>query len=242
VGYFAMSSNDRADPCAIRCVCFDWGGVIMRHCHSWQEACAHAGIESRDGMDDPDRKQQRRTLTEWFRTGKISERDFFPQLALATGGIYTIEEVTAIHNAWLIDEYAGVGEIIDAINATDGLETAVLSNTNASHWSRHMDRAGKKADFPTIQRVMHPHASHLLGYAKPHGDIYRAFENATGFGPGDILFFDDQLDNLAMARQLGWHTAHVDHTCETAPQIWSALVKLGVVHATPSTRMLHVSR
>ena len=28
----------------VRIVCFDWGGVILRHCRSWQEGCAAAGL------------------------------------------------------------------------------------------------------------------------------------------------------------------------------------------------------
>lgn len=227
VGYFAMSSDQHS---AIRCVCFDWGGVILRHCRGWAEACAHAGLPVREGLDCPDLKAQRHALNQAFQTGRIHEDAFFPQLAAATGMLYSADEVRQLHHAWLLDEYAGVADVIDAINATGHIETALLSNTNAAHWARHMDsRCGRfKADYPTIQRITHRHASHLLGHAKPHGDIYRAFEDATGFGPGEILFFDDLPDNIAMARQLGWHGVLIDYTQETAPQLWAALRRYGV--------------
>ncbi|MFN6043097.1 MAG: HAD-IA family hydrolase, partial [Phycisphaerae bacterium] len=145
-------------------------------------------------------------------------------------------EVRRLHHGWLLTEYAGVSDIIDAINAVGHVQTALLSNTNAAHWARHMDSpcGTIKADYPAIQRITHRHASHLLGHAKPHGDIYRAFEDATGFGPGDILFFDDLPDNIAMARQLGWHAVLIDHTRETAPQLHAALLKTGVL--TPQTQ------
>ena len=32
----------------IRCVVFDWGGVILKHHRCWADACAAAGIEARD--------------------------------------------------------------------------------------------------------------------------------------------------------------------------------------------------
>jgi len=230
VGYFAMSSNR---TCSIRCVCFDWGGVLLRHCRGWVEACEAAGVPAREGMDSPQLKQRRQELNQQFQTGRVHERDFFPQLAEATGGLYTADEVRQVHHAWLLTEYAGVGDVIDAINATGNVETALLSNTNAAHWARHIDSpCGRvKADYPAIQRIMHRHASHLLGHAKPHGDIYRAFEDATGFGPGEILFFDDLPDNIAMAKQLGWHGVLVDYTQETAPALFAALRRYGVLEA-----------
>jgi glucose-1-phosphatase len=231
VGYTFMSER----PSAIRCVCFDWGGVILRHCRGWAEACIAAGVPLREGMDDPVRKQRRQELNHLFQIGRMQEREFFPQIAEATGGLYTEADVRRLHHAWLLTEYAGVGEVIDAINATGNVETALLSNTNAAHWARHIDTPDRKADYPTIQRITHRHASHLLGYAKPHGDIYRAFEDATCMGPGNILFFDDLPDNIAMARQLGWHAVLIDHTRETAPQLHAALQRFGVLETLPQT-------
>ncbi|MFN7314776.1 MAG: HAD-IA family hydrolase [Phycisphaerae bacterium] len=230
------TSEPSSQHCAIRCVCFDWGGVILRHCRGWAEACLASGVPLREGMDDPVRKQHRQELNHLFQIGRISEAEFFPQIAAATGGLYTEAEVRRLHHGWLLTEYAGVSDIIDAINAVGHVQTALLSNTNAAHWARHMDSpcGTIKADYPAIQRITHRHASHLLGHAKPHGDIYRAFEDATGFGPGDILFFDDLPDNIAMARQLGWHAVLIDHTRETAPQLHAALLKTGVL--TPQTQ------
>jgi FMN phosphatase YigB (HAD superfamily) len=216
---------------AIRCVCFDWGGIILRHCRSWSEACQRVGLPVREGFDQPDLKQRRQLLNQRFQVGRLDAASFFVELAAATGGAYTPEEVRAVHHAWLLDEYAGAGDVIDAIHATNRIETALLSNTNAAHWARHLDSpcGTHKADYPTIQRIMHRHASHLLGHAKPHGDIYRAFEDATGFGPGEILFFDDLPDNIAMARTLGWHAVLIDYTRETAPQLMHALTRAGVL-------------
>ena len=76
--------------------------------------------------------------------------------------------------------------------------------------------------------VEHPHARHLLGLLKPGVEIYRAFERQTGFGPGEILFFDDLAENVQAARAVGWHAEVIDHTADTAPQIAGHLQRHGI--------------
>ena len=213
---------------AIRCVCFDWGGVILRHCRSWAEACQYVGIPARQGMDAPEWQAIRRQINHDFQCGKIHERDFFPAIAKATNGIYSAEEVRVIHSGWLIGEYRNVGPLIEALNNRRGIETALLSNTNPAHWRRHQPTNFRPADFPTISMIKHRHASHLLGYAKPGIEIYKAFEKATGYRGAEILFFDDLPENIQAATSLGWHGKHVDHTQETAPQISAALAEYGL--------------
>lgn len=213
----------------IRCVCFDWGGIILRHCRSWAEACQYVGIPARPGMDDPDLLALRRQINHDFQCGRVQERDFFPSIAKATNGIYTAEEVRVIHSGWLIGEYRNVGPLIESLNNRRGIETALLSNTNPAHWRRHLPTNFRPADFPTISLIKHRHASHLLGCAKPGIDIYRAFEKETGYHGGDILFFDDMAENIDAATRLGWRATLIDHTRETAPQISAILTQHGLL-------------
>jgi putative hydrolase of the HAD superfamily len=200
-------------------VCFDWGGVILRHCRSWNEACAHAGVPVRAGFDVPELVARRRQINHDFQVGLIGAERFFAEIAGATAGLYSPGEVRSIHRAWLTSEYEGLGAIIAGLNDSRNVQTALLSNTNEAHWARHLSEDGRPPDFPTIGLIRHRHASHLLGHAKPGEEIYRAFERATGFAPHEILFFDDMPDNIATARRLGWRAESIDHTRETAPQV-----------------------
>lgn len=208
-------------------VCFDWGGVILRHCRSWEEACKVGGLEMRPAVMAPELVHLRRIATRAYQAGRIGAEEFYDMLAHATGGLYSREECIALHDAWLLDEYAGMDAVIDAIHAR-GVATALLSNTNASHWARGFPEQGK-ADYPTAAKVRHAHASHLLGFAKPQEEIYRAFEEAVGVRGDAVLFFDDLEENLVTARGLGWQTVLVDHTGDTAQQIRGALVEWGVL-------------
>lgn len=207
----------------IRLVCFDWGGVILRHCRSWAEGVRAAGLPLRGNTDSPECQARRKPLGQAHQIGAIGEREFFERLHEAVDRHYSIEELHRIHDAWLIDEYPGVSKVLDRLHANANVQTALLSNTNARHWARHISSEGRVADFPTAYALRHRHASHLLGLAKPGSEIYSAFEEATGASGAEILFFDDLSDNVATAACFGWRTCLIDHTGDTAAQIERAL-------------------
>lgn len=210
-------------------VAFDWGGVILRHCRSWSEGCLAAGLPSHPEVLTPEHAARRRALTQAFQRGELEEHRFLEALHEANDRRYGIEDLARIHDAWLLDEYEGVRGVIERLVETPGVETALLSNTNAAHWRRHLPRpGGGEPDYPTAGLLRHRHASHLLGLAKPDEAIYVAFERATGFSGPDILYFDDLAENLDAPARLGWRCVHVDHTGDTARQISDSLWTVGV--------------
>jgi HAD superfamily hydrolase (TIGR01509 family) len=210
---------DAADP--IRLVTFDWGGVILKHHRSWADSCVSAGVEVRQGHDRTELVMQRRALNLQFQCGKLTPQEFYPKMAGATGGLYTAAEVRRIHDAWLTEEYPGIDAVIGRLTALTRVETALLSNTNECHWAR-------MKDFPTAGLLKHRHASHLLGHAKPGPDIYRAFERATGFSGAEVLFFDDVVENVAAAVEVGWRAELIDYKEDTASQVAGHLARYGV--------------
>ncbi|MFI4896268.1 MAG: HAD family hydrolase [Phycisphaerales bacterium JB059] len=206
----------------VRLVCFDWGGVILRICRSFAEGCERAGLDVRLDAEDPDLYSVRRTISARYQVGAIDEKDFFASVAASTRAAYTPEEIARIHDAWLIEEYPGVRELIEELHTLDTVRTGMLSNTNARHWARR-DR-----DFPTAGLLHHPHASHLLGLAKPDERIFRAFERQTGARAPEIVFFDDLPENINAANAAGWRGVLIDHEGDTAAQMRSALGALGL--------------
>jgi FMN phosphatase YigB (HAD superfamily) len=222
---------------AVRCVCFDWGGVILRHCRSWDEACGYVGLPTRTGALDAGLMATRREINTLYTTGKIATDEYFARMAQAMDGLYSEAEIRLVHAGWLKREYEGMDRLILKLNKVPGIETAILSNTCASHWERMKPSAKRVADFPSAGLATHRHASHLLGCLKPGAEIYRKFEAATGYAGASVLFFDDLPENIATARELGWRAELVDYTQETAPQVSAALARHGVLqdssaHAT----------
>ncbi len=208
----------------VKLVCFDWGGVILRICRSWEEGCTAAGIECRPRPDSPDAVAARRDLVAQYQLGLLSCEAFYQQASIITGCVYSPDDIRRIHDAWLIAEYPGIDDILTRLTATRGVTTGVLSNTNAAHWARHMPGPdGRRPDFPAIAKLTHRHASHLLRAAKPTPDAFAAFERATGFQRDEILFFDDLAENIDAAAAHGWRTQRIDPEGDTAGQITTHL-------------------
>ena len=57
----------------IRLVCFDLGGVIIRICRTWLEACRRAGLPVRDGIEGVLQREieTRRELNVLHQTGRL---------------------------------------------------------------------------------------------------------------------------------------------------------------------------
>jgi len=207
----------------IRLVCFDLGGVLLRICRTWDEACARAGVPVRERALQGEAMNERERAVIDYQTGRASRDEFARALSRVFGGVYSPDEVKRVHAAWVIDEYEGVCGVIDAIHAA-GLPTACLSNTNEAHWRQI-------ARYPSVMKLGTRLASHELGLHKPDPAIYREAERRLGAPPQGILFFDDLEPNVLAARDAGWNTVQVDHASCTATQIRAAMRERGLVIA-----------
>jgi FMN phosphatase YigB (HAD superfamily) len=213
-----MTAGDRP----IRLVCFDLGGVILRICRSWAEGCAAAGLELRGGRDLLLQRADGWTeLNDRYQRGRIGRDEYARRFSAIIDGLYGPAEIIAVHEAWILGEYEGIGGVIDRIHDA-GLETAVLSNTTLDHW-RTMPR------YPALQRLRNRIGSHQLGLRKPEPDAYRAVEQRTGIHGEAILFFDDLEENIDGARAVGWRASLVDPAGDTAAQIAAALGEHGAL-------------
>ncbi|HVZ93815.1 MAG TPA: HAD-IA family hydrolase [Phycisphaerales bacterium] len=213
----------------IQLVCFDLGGVVVRICRTWEEACARAGIEVRDmsRFRTEETATRRHELVHLHQTGAMACDLFFEQIAASSGGQYSADEVRRIHVAWTMGDYPGIERVIQRLGRTPGLTTACLSNTNASHW--RILHAGEGAPrSPAVAALKHRLVSHELRAAKPNHDIYHLAQRQLGFSPTEILFFDDLAENVDAARAVGWRAEVIDHTGDTAAQVMAAVVSHGI--------------
>lgn len=206
----------------IRLVCFDLGGVLVRICRGWAEACQRAAVPNHLRDDEATWHRIHLALSD-YEVGRIDSDTMLQRMADVTDGS-TVEEIGKIVDAWLIDLYDGVGELVDEIHSA-GLPTACLSNTNDWHWQL-MDRDARFAD---LQRLTHRFASHQIRSRKPEPGIYEHVETVLELPGESIVFFDDLLTNIEAAADRGWQGVIVDHTSETVDQIRAYLKSIGVL-------------
>ncbi len=211
-------------------VVFDWGGVVLRICRSWEEGCERAGLTPHAEDLLPESVAQRRELSHRYQLGEVSCEAFCEGLSRVTNDRMSPSDVARLHDAWLIEEYPGMADLIGQLNGLATVRTALLSNTNAGHWRRHLPHAdGSAGDFPTVGTLDYRLGSHLLGEVKPEAAIYHSMQGTADVPPERILFFDDLAENVAMARELGWQSEQIDHTGDPATQITGHLRRLGIV-------------
>jgi len=217
----------------VRVVCFDLGGVLVRICRSWDQACEQIGLPYRSpGLLSTEAwRMRRKAVVDRYQLGGLSVEAYHEQLSLALEGLYSAAEVERIHGAWTLEEYPGALALVRELNQLPGVTTACLSNTNAGHWRRLANEDGR-AEYPSVLELEHRLASHLLGCAKPDAEIYAraqaVFFGARGGAPEQILFFDDLLENVEAARAQGWTAFQVDHEGDTVSQMRAHLARAGL--------------
>jgi FMN phosphatase YigB (HAD superfamily) len=204
---------------SIRIVVFDLGGVMIKLAGGWRGACACAGIPYRAFVETPAYDLLIEQLETRISTGVITIDEYCRHLSTFLQELYNPHEIAAIYQAVIQEEFPGIYELVHGLRDA-GYETACLSNTCDPHWNDLTD----PAKYPGIAALHHKHASHLFGVAKPDLHIYQCFEQATGFRSGEILFFDDRPDNIAAARQCGWHALRIFPTRPSVEQIHTALI------------------
>jgi FMN phosphatase YigB (HAD superfamily) len=222
-------SREQRSARTIECVVFDVGGIILSHVRTWGEGHVRAGFDP----DDPVLKSEsfiaeRARLALLHQRGEIESREYRDAVAGASDGAYGSDDVARILHAWLIEEYAGVGELVDDLLATE-VAAASLSNTNAAHWGRVMGLDGDATEFPTTRRLAYHAPSHEVGAVKPSPKIYAALEATTGLKGPALLFFDDRQRNVDAARARGWHAELIDHESDPPSEMRAALRRYGVL-------------
>jgi FMN phosphatase YigB (HAD superfamily) len=226
-----------------RVVCFDLGGVLVRICRSWDQACSAAELPDRSPalIATEAWKLRRKQVVDRYQLGSLSPAAYHEELSQALAGLYSAAEVERIHEAWTLKEYPGALELVRELNQLPDLVTACLSNTNAAHWRRLANEDGK-AEYPSVLELQLRVASHVLGCAKPDPEIYaraqavffassapsRPPSTPQPLAPQQIAFFDDLPENVQAARAQGWTAFQVDHEGDTVRQMRTHLLELGL--------------
>ena len=181
-------------------VVFDVGGVLVRIRHSWD-----AILDALGEPVPPARSSWRHAdydaLTA-YQDGSMPEDAYLAQVGGDLG--LTPERAREAHIAMLETDYVGAAALIRDLKAA-GVKTACLSNTNALHWSILLD----PRRHPALADLDRRFASFEIGVNKPLPGAFRRVKDAFPDAERKI-FFDDNVDNVVAAINLGWEAHRID--------------------------------
>jgi FMN phosphatase YigB (HAD superfamily) len=205
---------------ATELICFDLGGVLVETARRWEAACAAAGVAPPAERSSPFPWDRLAPIVDAYERDLLSWSEYLRECATVLDGRHTETELSRIHEGWLLGEFAGVFEIVQRLNATPGVRSCCLSNTNRRHWEIMTSAPERFAAFHALERRWN---SFELRERKPDAAIYRAMEQASGVAASRILFFDDREENVEAARACGWRAEPIDRDAPVAGQILAHL-------------------
>lgn len=152
-----------------------------------------------------------------FELGRISEQEFYETFCEKTGTRPDPHALALAAND-IFELNVTILPVVAQLQHA-GCRLGILSNTCWSHWKHCVQR------FRIVAEVGRVHAlSCEIHAAKPDAAMYHAAAKLTGFAPEEIFFTDDNPDNVAGARAVGF-----DAVCyESTPQLAADLRARGV--------------
>ena len=189
-----------------KAVLLDLGGIVIdidpHACFaSWARAAdVNAGvIAARWAVDDAYKA---------FETGAIDFDEYLANLAGRLGIVLTREQWRSGWNALLRAPFEGVARILPEVAAVMPLYG--FSNTNTVHQEAWQSRF--VVELAPFRRI---YTSWEIGLRKPAVEAYLKVADAMAIAPPDILFIDDNRENVLGARSAGLDARHVTDPDDT---------------------------
>ncbi|MGD8165218.1 glucose-1-phosphatase [Pantoea sp. FN0307] len=135
--------------------------------------------------------------------GEISDEQFAANLCAELDIALSYEQFTAGWQAVFVGLRPEVITLMQQLRSR-GERVVILSNTNRLHcdyWP---------SQYPEVQQAADKlYLSQDLGMRKPEARIFQRVLQEEGFKPDEAVFFDDNLENIEAARQVGITAVHV---------------------------------
>ncbi|HZM01702.1 MAG TPA: HAD family phosphatase [Candidatus Saccharimonadales bacterium] len=151
-----------------------------------------------------------------FETGLLTNEEFYGEVCAQCGFSGSMEDFSAI----FADIFCEIKPMIamHAALRAKGVPVYIFSNTNDIA-VEHI-----RAKFPFFSHFDGYTLSFKEGVMKPAPKIYEAVEHLTGHKGKALVYLDDRADNIATARERGWHAL----LHETPEKTIAALRQLGL--------------
>jgi HAD superfamily hydrolase (TIGR01509 family) len=152
-----------------------------------------------------------------FERGRIGAKEFAAAVTAEFRLPVEPQQFLESFTGWVTGLYPGTLEMLAQIPSS--YQRALLSNSNALHWTRVVDDLRLGAAFG------HHFVSHLTGRIKPDADAFQHVVESLGCSPGQVLFLDDNTLNVEAAKHFGMQAVRVQGIGETR----KALIERGIL-------------
>ena len=152
-----------------------------------------------------------------FETGRLAPDEFAAGVIAEFGLPVEPQQFLASFTGWPTGLYPGTLEMLAQIPSS--YQRALLSNSNALHWTRVV------SDLQLGPAFDHHFVSHLTGRIKPDADAFEHVVDSLDCRPEQVLFLDDNTLNVDAAKRFGMQAVRVRGIDETK----RALVERGVI-------------
>lgn len=149
-------------------------------------------------------------LVQQFETGRLTASEFVSQFG-AELGFHDTDEFDRALRTWHLPLFAGAEKALQDLTRSNTI--ALLSNTNEIHWQHVESQTDVFADFAKV------FLSYETGNAKPHPSAFHDVVTHFDCEPRDIVFFDDNVGNIAAARAEGLRAVCVQGWSEVEREI-----------------------
>ncbi len=143
-----------------------------------------------------------------YEAGLISDQDFRNKIKCRFNLTCSVWEFDQAFNALLLDWHDGLFQFLSEINQKHNLY--LLSNTSSIHANVFLNNSlGPKNQsiFSLFKKV---YLSFKMGLVKPNPQIYHQVIFESNLSANQILFFDDNLNNIQSANELGFMVEHIN--------------------------------
>ncbi len=184
----------------IKNIIFDLGGVLLNINYALTEQ-AFVRLEF-DHFSEMYSQFTADALFERLETGHVGEAEFYKRMLERAPANVSEKDITQAWNAMLLDFRIDAIEYVKELRKTHRL--FLLSNTNAIHFAAfqkiYIETFGQ-FDFDSLfEKAWY---SHIIGYRKPHPEVYEFVLGDAGITAGETLFIDDSYPNIEASKKLG---------------------------------------
>ena len=138
-----------------------------------------------------------------FETGKLDPASFSRQIISFYDLKINSSEFIKLFRSAAETKFEGVDSFLRQLS--ENFELACLTNTNPIQWPKIKDEFGLGKHFNKR------YVSYEIGLMKPDKNIYKYVLEDTGLLSHEILFVDDNYENIDSATNLGFQCCHVDN-------------------------------